>query len=173
ATNSTAPLQGSYDLKAVVDDTTPLYVEDRTPLNENHYRARFLFNPADYDPGMAQNHFRTRIFIGFEDAPLRRLFAVVLRRQGSQFSLMARSRADSNAQISTAFYNITTAAHAIEIEWRRATTPTSADGELNLWIDGTLQETLSALQNNLRSIDFVRLGGLSSKGGASGTLFFD
>jgi hypothetical protein len=173
ATNSTAPMEGSFDLKAVVDDTAPLFVEDRTPLDESHYRARFWFDPADFDPGMAQNHFRTRIFIGFEDAPQRRLFAVVLKRQGSQFSVLGRTRLDSNAQVATSFYNITAEPHAIEVEWRAATTPTSADGEFSLWIDGTLQQTLGSLQNNTRTIDFVRMGGLSLKGGASGTLFFD
>jgi hypothetical protein len=122
---------------------------------------------------MAHAHLRTRIFIGFEELPNRRLFAVVLRRQGSQFALMARSREDSNAQINTLFFNITAAPHLIEVEWRRATTPTSADGELSLWIDGTLQQTLSALQNNTSSVDFVRMGALSVKSGASGTLFWD
>jgi hypothetical protein len=172
ATNSAAPLQGSFDLKAVVSDANPLFVEDRTPLDEDHYRARFRFDPADFDPGMAQVHFRTRIFIGFEESPIRRLFAVVLRRQGSQFSLMARAREDSNVQINTPFFNITSAPHVIEVEWRRATTPASADGELSLWIDGT-QQTLSALQNNRSSVDFVRMGALSVKSGASGTLFWD
>src|SRR5205814_1555470 len=43
--NSVAPLEGSYDLQGVVNDTNSLYVQDDTPLDEDHYRARFLIDP--------------------------------------------------------------------------------------------------------------------------------
>jgi hypothetical protein len=171
--NASAPLEGLYDLKGVVNDTNSLYVEDHTPLNEDHYRARFRLNPSAFDPGEAQNHFRTRVLVGFEEAPTRRLLAVVLKRQGGQYSLMARSREDSNAQVSTAFHDVSGAPHTVEVEWKRATSPSSGDGELRLWIDGTLQQTLTGLQNNRSSVDFARLGALSVKDAASGTLWWD
>ena len=159
-------------LQAVVDDTTSVFVADETPADENRYRARFHFDPNGFDPGEAQAHFRTRVFILFEDGP-RRLAAVVLKRQGGVFSLAARARLDDNAQEDTAFFTITDAPHTVELDWRRSSGPSANDGELHLWIDGVLRQSLTGLDNNLSSVDFVRLGALSVKGGASGTMYFD
>jgi len=157
----------------VVDGTQSLSVEDHTPLNEDHYRARFLLDPRDFDPGRANGHFRTRTFIVFEEGPTRRLAAIVLKRQGDQFSVEGRVRQDDNSQTDTGFVNITNEPHAIELEWKRATGPASADGEFRLWIDGTIQSTFPTLQNNRSSVDFVRLGALSLKSGTGGNLYWD
>jgi len=53
-------------LQAVVNDTVGIYVQDGSPDNEQFYRARFHFNTGTFDPGEAQAHFRTRVFIGFK-----------------------------------------------------------------------------------------------------------
>ena len=73
-------------LQGVVDDTAGIFVADESPANENVYRARFWFDPNGFDPGEAQLHLRTRIFIVFEEAPTRRVAAVVLRRQSGAYS---------------------------------------------------------------------------------------
>jgi len=173
AANGTSPLGGAYDMTGVVNDTSPLYVEDDGPVDEDHYRARFRIDARDFDPGMSQGHFRVRTFIVFEEAPTRRLVAVVLKRQGAQVSLEARTRRDDNSQADTGFFPIASGPHAVEIEWKRASTSLSGDGELRLWIDDTLVSTLTGLQNHVSSVDFVRLGALSVKTGASGRLSFD
>jgi hypothetical protein len=160
-------------LQAVVDDTAGLYVQDDGPANENRYRARFRFDPNGFDPGEGASHFRTRVFIAFEDAPTRRLAAVVLRRIGGQYALMARVRRDDNSQASTAFFDITDAPHTVELDWKRSSAPDADDGRLELWIDGVLRATLTGLDNSLSQVDFVRMGALSVKAGAAGTLFFD
>src|SRR5262249_51080061 len=38
-------------LQAVVNGTSSLFVEDRTPADESHYRARFYLDPNGFDPG--------------------------------------------------------------------------------------------------------------------------
>jgi len=171
--NSTTPINGLHDIEGLVDDTNSLYVEDQTPLDEDRYRARFRLDPATFDPGTAQNHFRTRVFLVLEQGPTRRLAAVVLKKQSGQFSLMGRTRLDDGSQVDTTFVDITAAPHAVEIEWVRATSSVSADGEFRFWIDGVLRGELRNLQNNVSSVDFVRMGALSVKSGASGTLFWD
>jgi hypothetical protein len=171
--NSVTPLVGSFDIKGVVNDTNPLYVEDHSPLDEEHYRARFRFDPNDFDPGTAQSHFRTRIFIALEEGPNRRLAAVVLRKLGGQFSLMGRTHRDDGSHTGTGFFNLAPGPHLVEVEWKRATSAVSADGEFRLWIDDTLMSALTALQNNVSSVDFARLGALSVKAGANGTLYWD
>ena len=160
-------------LAALVDDTTGVYVQDDSPADEHSYRARFHFDTHDFDPGEAAGRFRTRVFIAFEEAPTRRLLAVVLRRQQGQYSLMARARRDDNSQANTSFFPLAPGTHAIEIAWRQASELDVADGKLELWIDGLSQGAVVGLQNHVSTVDFVRMGALSVKTGASGTLHWD
>ena len=160
-------------LQGVVNDVASLYVQDDTPGDEQRFRARFYLDPNGFDPGEASGHLRTRVFVAFEESPSRRLAAVVLRRQGGAYALMARCRLDDNSQASTAFIPITDAPHSVEIQWRRATGPDANDGSCQMSVDGAAAATLGALDNRLSSVDFVRLGALSLKAGASGTLYWD
>jgi hypothetical protein len=174
---SAAAAMGSPDfgLQAAVDvnDTASLYVEDDTPSDENRYRARFSFDPNDYDPGQSQGHLRTRLFIALEEAPTRRLFALVLKKQGVQYSLMGRVRRDDNSQADTGFLPIANGPHQVEVDWQRATAPGAPDGSFDMWIDGVLLPHLAGLPNGASAVDFARLGALNVKGAAVGTLLFD
>ncbi len=163
----------SMGLQAVVDDTVGIYVQDDTPNDDTHYRARFYFDPNGFDPGEANHAFRTRIFIAFEENPNRRLVAIVLKRQGGAYSIMGRTRLDDNTQADTGFVPISDEPHVIEFEWKRSTTPDANDGWFELWIDGNYARLRSQLDNNRSSVDFVRMGALSVKNGAAGTLYWD
>ena len=113
------------------------------------------------------------MLIAFQDAPTRRLMAVVLRRISGQYALMGRARRDDNSQANTGFFAISDAPHAVEVAWTRSGTPDASDGTLDMWIDGALVSSLTGLDNHASGIDFVRLGALSVKTAAAGTLFFD
>ena len=141
--------------------------------DEARYRARFYLDPNDFDTGEALAHRRTRIFIGFEESPNRRLIAIVLRRISGAYALAGRTRLDDNSQADTGFFPITGAPHFVELRWERATAPLANDGLFELWIDDALMASLTGLDNDTRAVDFVRMGGLSLKAAASGTLFFD
>ena len=169
-----AALDGTgLGMRGVVDDTTGLFVEDLLPADENRYRARFYFDPHDFDPGTAQNHLRTRLFIAFEEGPTRRLLAVVLRYRDGQYAVMGRARGDDNGQVNTPFVPITAEPHAIEVDWRRSSGPDASDGRFEMWIDGVSVATLAGLDNSLSAVDLVRLGALSVKSGAAGTMYWD
>ncbi len=160
-------------LQGVVDDTAALYVEDDTPADEDRYRARFYFATNGFDPGEAAGAHRTRIFIVFEEAPTRRLAAIVLRRANGAYAVEGRARLDDDTQADTGFFDITNGVHSVEIEWKRSSGPDANDGTFELWIDGVSRSTLSALDNSRSAVDFVRLGALSVKTGANGTLYWD
>ena len=160
-------------LQGVVNDTAGLFVQDDSPLNEDRYRARFYFDPNGFDPGESVDHRRTRLFILFEDAPTRRVAALVLRRLGGAYSLMGRARLDDNSQANTAFFPIADGPHFVELDWRRSSGPVANDGSFQMWLDGVSVATLSNLDNSVSSVDFVRLGALSVKTAASGTLYWD
>jgi hypothetical protein len=164
--SSTSGLQG------LVNDTAALYVQDDRPAAEGQYRARFYFNPNGFDPGEAQVHRRTRLFIAFADGP-RRVVAIVLRRISGQYSVMGRARLDDNTQHDTGFFPITNAAHLVELRLARSTGPDANDGTFELWIDGASVHAATGLDNSASGVDFARLGALSVKTGASGTLLWD
>ena len=160
-------------LRAVVDDTGGLYVQDDSPRDEPRYRMRLRFDTNGFDPGEAEGHFRVRLFVAFEDAPTRRLLTLVLKRQDGAYALMARARLDDGTTADTAFVAVGDGPHVVEMDWTRASGPAVRDGRLDLWIDGTAAATLTGLDNDVGAVDFVRLGALSVKGGATGTLYWD
>jgi hypothetical protein len=162
----------AHGLLGNINDTTGLYVEDTRPDNEDRYRASFWFDPTGFDPGEALLHRRVRLFILFEDGP-RRLVAIVLRRIGGQYAIQARVRLDDNTQVNTPFTDITAGPHRVEFDWVRSSGPDANDGRFTFTLDATTPVTLAGLDNSLSSVDFVRLGALSVKVGAGGTLKWD
>lgn len=166
-------LEGNFGLEATVAGNAGVFVEDSAPENENRYRARFYIDPNTHDPGETLNQRRVRVFVLFEDAPNRRLASVVLRRLAGQFALAARARVDDNSQIDTAFTNITDAPHFVEVDWQRSSSPSANDGFFLMQIDGVAVTGLTNLDNNLSSVDTVRLGTISNKSGAAGVVFVD
>jgi hypothetical protein len=163
----------SAGLLGLVDDTAALFVEDHTPDDELRYRVRFHFDPNGFDPGEAENHRRTRVFIAFTEAPTRRVAAIVLRRLGGVYAIMGRARLDDNAQADTGFFPIGDGPHVVEFDLQPASGPDAEDGSFELRIDGVPQTVLTGLDNSLARVDLARLGALSVKSGAAGTLYWD
>ena len=114
-----------------------------------------------------------RIFIALAEEPNLRLVTLVLRRMAGQYSLMARVRLDDGTRAQTAFFAITDAPHLVELDWTRSEGPDDNNGGLELWIDEIPVSTLTGLDNSASLIDFARLGAMSVKPGAHGTLLFD
>jgi hypothetical protein len=170
--NFAALANTSFGLGALVDDTATIFVQDDSPNDEDLYRARFYFDPNGFDPGETSGHLRMRILISF-DTLNQRVITLVLRRLGGLYSLRARVRRDDGTRADTAFVGISDAPHAIEFDWRRATIPTADDGFFELFVDGASKATLTGLDNNASGIDFTRMGALTVKSGAAGTLRFD
>ena len=160
-------------LRGIVDDTAGLYVQDDSPGDEGRYRARFYLDPNGFDPGEVSGARRTRVFILFEEAPTRRLAAIVLRRQNGVYAMMGRARLDDNSQADTGFFPVSDAPHFVELDWTMSSGPDADDGTFELWIDGASVSTLAGLDNSTSTVDFVRLGALSVKATAQGTLYWD
>jgi hypothetical protein len=172
--NAAAALDSSATgLQGVVDDVVGLYVQDDSPDDAPRYRARFWLDPNGFDPGEANGHLRTRVFIAFTEAPIRRVATVVLRRQNGAYSIQARAREDDNEQSDTTFHPINDGPHAIEIDLTPASGPGLYDGRLVLWVDGELVSQVNGVPNSRSAVDFVRLGALGVKSSAAGTLFLD
>ena len=160
-------------LRGLVDDTAGLFVQDDTPDDEIRYRVRFHLDPNGFDPGELENHRRTRVFIAFSESPLRRVAAIVLRRIGGVYAVMGRARLDDNSQADTGFFTITDGPHLIEFDLKLPSDRDAQDGTFELRIDGVSQTVLTGLDNSLAQVDLARLGALSVKSGANGTIFWD
>jgi hypothetical protein len=159
-------------LQAFVNDTNALFVQDDTPTAENRYRARFYFDPNGFDPGESQSHFRTRILIAFDDSGLR-VITLVLKRQAGAYSVQGRVRLNDGSRADTGFFPIADGPHFFEVDWIRSAGPGIANGLFTLRIDNVAVSTLLDLDNDSIPVDFVRMGALSIKTGAGGTLFYD
>ena len=168
-----AALHGTVGLAAQVDDTAALFVVDESPNDEFRYRARFRLDPNGFDPGEANGKLRVRVFMAFEEDPTLRLVTLVLRRIGGQYSLMGRVRLDDGTRVQTGFFDITDAMHMVEIDWKWSEGSDANNGSFTLWIDEVPVSMLTGLDTSASLVDFVRLGAMTVKPGANGTLYFD
>lgn len=172
-----AAMSGSYGLQAVVDDGEPLYVQEDVTRHQpwhdpSYYHVSFRFDPNGFDSSSGRGVLRTRIFAAFEKRPERRLITLALRRRDGQFALTARVRQDDNREVTTGFVDITDDAHLIELVWHRAW-PGARNGMFRLSIDGVVVSTLEGLGNSASVLGLTRLGTVSVKSNASGTLYWD
>jgi len=171
-TGGAALASTAYGMQAVVNDTAGIYVVDDSPAAETHYRARFYFDTNGFDPGEAQSHFRTRIFIAFDNLGQRQI-TVVLKRQAGQYSVEGRVRLNDGTRADTGFVSLPAGENFVEVAWNRA--PGVSDGDFQLIVNGNGESTitLTGLDNSAGNVEFARMGAMSVKTGASGTLFFD
>ncbi len=169
-TGTAALASTAKGMQAVVNDTNSMYVEDDTPAGESRYRARFYLDPNTFDPGESAGSHRARVFIAY-DAQGQRTFTVSLKRQDGAYSILARVRKNDGTRVDTPVVAISNAPHAIEVHWRGRSS--AQDGILDLWIDGNEVALLTGIANDGATVESVRLGAMSLKTGARGTLYFD
>jgi len=168
-----AALVGTRGLQCVIDDTTVIY-GTKSGLNNTSgkSRARLYIDPNTL--AMATN-------TGFWHCVLRNnttgmCAAVYLNHSTTDYRIYVAIKDDVPADTYGTKFVITDAPHYIEIYLQRAATNSSADGSLQLWIDGVNKETISGIDNYdrfaaLNSVDFGAIYGLAS--GISGTFFLD
>jgi len=165
-----AAIGGSYGLQAVLDDNNLISVTDWSPFQDTRYRARFYFDPNSIPMASGNAHY----LLYAAD-----LNAVVVARLEFRFIVgdyQVRVEAVNNASAwtSTPWTKILDRPTFIELDWRAATGPGTADGGLTLWIDGTQIANFANLDNNTRRVDYVQLGAVAGVDtGTRGTEYFD
>jgi hypothetical protein len=131
------------------------YVQDDSPNDEPRYRVRFYFDPNSID----LHNQDLPIFRALTE-PYRELFTIDFKQVGTQYKLRANTTQDDDALVSTEYIDISDSSHSVEVEWKRASSATTHDGTLQLWIDGTSVATLVGLANSMDGVDFVQMGDL-------------
>lgn len=165
-----AALHGSLGLQAVINDTNSLYVTDDSPLAEPRYRARFYFDPNSIAMASGNAHYIFKGFSGNSTDVLR----VEFRFSSGAYQLRAALTNDASAWLNTNWFTISDTPHIVELDWLAASAVGANNGGLTIWIDGTVQEALSGIDNDTWRVDRARLGALSGiDTGTSGTYYFD
>jgi hypothetical protein len=165
-----AALQGSYGLRAVIDDNVAIFVTDDSPSAESRYRARFYFDPNSITMSNNNAHY---IFYGYTGAS-----TIVLRIEfgfsNGNYRLRSSYRNDSSGWLTSSWFTISDSPHSIELDWLAASAPGANDGSLTFWIDGLQRAALTGVDNDTRRIDRVRMGAVAGvDSGTRGTYFFD
>jgi hypothetical protein len=167
---SSAALKGAQGMQAVIDDVNPIYITDDRPNAEQHYRARFYFDPNSIAMASTDAHFIFKGFIGTATDILQ----VELRPSSGAYQLRGKLLNDSAAFMSTSWFTLSDGPHFIELDWRAATSTGANNGGLTLWIDGVQQANLTGVDNDTLRVDRARLGALAGiDAGTSGTYYFD
>jgi hypothetical protein len=160
----------TYGLQAVINDATPLYVGDDTPVAEPRYRARFYFDPNSVT--MANND-NFSIFYGLQGTATS-ILQIQLRRFSGTYQLRTAAINDGGAWVYSGWTTISDAPHIVEIDWQAASAAGANNGTLSLWVDEAAQTPLSAIDNDTRRVDRIRLGAVAGMdAGTSGTVYFD
>ena len=113
---------------------------------------------------------------GYSDASLPQL-RVLLRRSGTVNQLRLAARRDDGTFMETPAGSEVTLPqewHSIEIDWKASTSPSSNDGALALWLDGTRRNGLTAIDNDQGQVGAVRWGAVDGvDAGTSGSFRLD
>lgn len=148
---------GAYGMQVNLNGNTPGYVTDNTPAGELTYHGRFYFNPNSMTTGASvpnifvgltgSNQFIFRLQFNVTNTGVYRVRAAVNRAGGVT---------------STPWCMINNGWNAIEIAWQSA-----ASASFQLYTNGALCSSLSALNTSAYQLQTVRLG---FSGGISSTV---
>lgn len=176
AVNNSAAIDGSFGMEITWTpaSTTKAYVEDASPNAETHYVFRYRFDPNEI---IMDTNKRYKQFTAFRETPSQyRAVTVVYRKNGTDNFMLVKSHENpaSSAWQKTAWFTIPEGPSVLEVDWTRSSGPGAADGEMRVWLDGTLIETVPNLDNDEVHVDFVRWGAVGGVDlNTDGTQYFD
>ncbi|CAN5277940.1 hypothetical protein BH10PAT2_BH10PAT2_2980 [soil metagenome] len=115
---SGAKIHGTYGMRALINDTHAMYVNDGSPTAATSYRARFYLNPNSLS--MADSTSVT-VFQPY-NASFGSAYFVGLQYLGGAYKIFYSVDQDSGTLYSSS-YTITNAPHNIELNWKASTGP--------------------------------------------------
>jgi S-layer family protein len=160
AVNAGARYFGAFGLQVNVAAAGPAYVEDDSPGVERRYRARFYVNANGLTLASGDEF---ELFSAYSAAGVRQL-SVLLGRSGTLNRLRLSARRDDGVYVETPAGSeapFPREWHTVEIDWKAATSASSGDGALALWVDGKAQPGLTGLENDQGQVGLARLGAVA------------
>ena len=170
-----AALCGEYGYAAKFDNdgTTGLnrrgHIEDPSPSGETAYVAQFYLNPQNMTMAHDERH---DIFIGSSNTTGVTL-GLRLIKNGGAYDVFAYARLDSGSYAWTPRRTLAAGGSKLEVIWYAADAGAN-NGSVSISIDGGSPAEVTALDNDQRRLDSVRLGILwGIDAGTYGTHHFD
>lgn len=165
----------SYGMQALVNDQTAIYGQLNFTQTMGKLRVRLYFDPNGFDRGGESDWIN---LVLFEDDTSDRLQIHYIVDSGGHH--IRTSTYEESGWTHGAAIDITDAPHYIEVYWLRAISSSSNDGTCQLWIDGSLEDTVTSLdlyRDNRSKPNNMKVGlGMGDYGidaESSGTVFID
>jgi hypothetical protein len=96
------------------------------------------------------------------------------RSANSTWNIYATVRDDAGTYLNTSYYCAVSAGeHYIEIDWKASSAAGANNGFLSLYLDGTLKETISNVDNDTRLARELQFGALSILSADRGVYYLD
>lgn len=170
AVGTEAALVGAYGLRATLNDSSPIFVRDDSPVSETAYRASFWFDPNSISMAQNDDHVIFRAFSGNST----NLIQLNFRYFNGQYQTQVWTLDDGNVWRSSNWLVVSDTPHQIELDWRAASAAAANDGVVTLRLDSGLATSINGLDNDTRRIDHVRLGAVAGiDAGTRGVYYFD
>lgn len=141
AASNSADYWGLQGMQAVVDDNTPIYVQDDTPNSETQDRTRFYLNPNGLT--MAGGDILD-LFTGRNAST--DVLRIQLQKNGATYQIRSGLLNDAGSWTDTSWYDIPNAWSAIEIQYQAF----ANSGSLTLWLDDVQKQSLTFIDNDTR-----------------------
>ncbi len=162
----------TFGMQCTIDDTTVIYGQMTiVPPSSGNLRARFYIDPSQLEMVEADDFHICDIKTASVN-----LFQVRLLFNSGSHQLRIIRINDALSSAGGVSQNITAAEHCVEILCSQAATDSSSDGSLKMWIDGSLANTLSGIDNfdQFNLLAQARLGAVALiDAGTRGHLFLD
>lgn len=169
--STAAALKGAKGLAVTVGSDGIVYGEKDFTWASQYLRARFYIDPNSFTMATSDNFY----VLWLKTAGGQSSAYVRIERSSTQYKVYAGMRDDIGNYADTSRYQITDASHYVEVEFKRAANSSSVDGTTKLYIDGTLQETVSSQDvfdvNRPTKCYLGAVNGLDP--GTSGTFYLD
>ena len=162
----------TYGMQCVVDDSASIYGRsDFSAPASGVLRARFYIDPSQLEMAEADsfNIFRVNSSVGTA-------FECRLNYNSGSYQVATRMLEDDLTPTISASVNITAGQHFIEMLMTQATTSSSNDGGITLFVDGAEEEAAAGKDNfdMFAGIFHLRLGAVASiDAGTRGHLYLD
>jgi hypothetical protein len=143
---------------------------DETPVNQTNFNVRFNFDINSLSM-QAEERFR---FMQVKMGAERPFFIVLLYRNG-QYKIQLNTLLDDQTKVKTGWYVLSDEPHTVEVDWRAASADGSNNGWIRLYLDGTMLEVLSGLDNDTLYVENFKVGFTSRLAGKSisGMIYID
>ncbi|MEN8241504.1 MAG: choice-of-anchor Q domain-containing protein, partial [Chloroflexota bacterium] len=157
-----AALNGSYG--ACVDRGTDNRKQliDETPVYQTAFTVQFNLDMNSLKFGEGERFRFMQVKMGAE-----RPFFIVVKYDSGQYLMQLNTLLDDLTKVKTGWYLLNNAPRTIEVNWKAASPDGANDGWIEFYLEDTLLETLSNLDNDTIFVDTFKIGFTSRLDGKS------